>query len=207
MRHKYASPGIVLARTPLSEASALITLLTPEVGLIRARAQGVRKPGAKMASALQTFVECDATLLRGKEGWRLAGALQVHDWYAKLEHTPARLRAGRIASLMLRLVHGESFDQASNEIFYTIFREFLSALAGTESTDASIVLDDVLDEAEQDAAECLAALRILHALGVDAGEVPGTVTGNYAPEILEAVAENRADFILRINRGIAASGL
>jgi recombinational DNA repair protein (RecF pathway) len=197
MRHKYASPAIVLSRTPLSEASALITLLTSEVGLVRARAQGVRKPGAKMASALQTFVECDVTLLRGKEGWRLAGALHTNDWFAKLER-PARLRAGRIANLLLRLVHDETSDSASNEIFFNIFREFLSALSQTNGP---------LDETEQDAAECLAALRILHALGVDAGDVPGTVTGNYTSEILEQVADNRADLILRINRGIAASGL
>jgi DNA repair protein RecO len=197
MRHKYASPAIVLSRTPLSEASALITLLTPEVGLVRARAQGVRKPGAKMASALQTFVECDVTLLRGKDGWRLAGALQTNNWFAKLER-PARMRAGRIANLLLRLVHGDSSDRESNDQLFTLFREFLSALAETDAT---------LGETEQDAAECLAALRLLHVLGVDAGEIPGTVTGGYTPEFLETVAENRADLILRINRGISASGL
>jgi recombinational DNA repair protein (RecF pathway) len=64
MRHKYSTTAIVLSRTPLAEASALVTLLTADVGLIRARAQGVRKPGAKMASALQTLIESDVMLLR-----------------------------------------------------------------------------------------------------------------------------------------------
>jgi DNA repair protein RecO len=196
MRHKYATPAIVLSRTPLSEASSLVTLLTSDVGLVRARAQGVRKPGAKMAGALQTLVECDVMLLRGKEGWRLAGALHTTDWFRKLSR-PARLRAGRIASLLLRLVHGETSDASTT--FYTIFIQYLDVL--------SELSDSETDEVLADAAECLVALRILRALGVDAGMIPGELVGGYTPDIFESVIENRADFIARINRGIAASGL
>ena len=105
------------------------------------------------------------------------------------------MRAGRIASLLLRLVHGEVSD--ANSVLYTIFLQLLTTLAEL----------DELDEPAADAAECLAALRILHALGVDAGEVPGGLSGDFDSEVLEAVTINRADYILRINRGIAASGL
>ena len=193
MRHKYATSAIVLARSPLSEASSLVTLLTSEVGLVRARAQGLRKPGAKMASALQTLIESDVLLLRGKEGWRLAGALRTHDWFRELS-VPARLRAGRIANLLLRLVSGESADP----ILYDIFIQFLGALS-EESGDES--------EAAQDAMECLVALRILHAHGVDAGVVPGGLSGEYEPDLLRSISQNREEFIVRINRGITASGL
>ena len=196
MRHKYATPAIVLSRTPLSEASSLITLLTSDVGLVRARAQGVRKPGAKMAGALQTLVECDVMLLRGKEGWRLAGALHTTDWFGKLSR-PARLRAGRIASLLLRLVHGETADASAT--FYTIFIQYLDILSELSDSES--------DEVLADAAECLVALRILRALGVDAGMIPGELVGGYATDVLESVIANRAEFIARINRGIAASGL
>jgi recombinational DNA repair protein (RecF pathway) len=204
MRHKYATPAIVLSRTPLAEASALITLLTSEVGLVRARAQGVRKPGAKMAGALQTLVECDVLLLRGNQGWRLAGALHTTDWFSKLQESPARKRAGRIAHLMLRLVHEESSE--SSAVLYSIFLEFVSALsriselccAGASEAD---------HESFADAAECLAALRILHALGVDAGTIPGESHSDFASETLKEVIQNRPDILLRINRGIAASGL
>ncbi len=205
MRHKYATTAIVLARTPLSEGSMLVTLLTAEVGLIRARAQGLRKPGAKMAAALQTFRECDVMLLRGKEGWRLAGAIPVNDWFSQL--TPsARIRAGRISTLLLRLISGETADTTT----YNIFLQLLTTLSQKEikeSTEGSTSEEvDVLAETE-DAIECLAALRMLHALGVDAGEVPGDLMGGYEPALLDRVTDNRADFVLRINRGIAASGL
>jgi len=189
MRPRYSAEAIVLARSPLAEASALLYVLTHEFGLVRVRAQGVRKPGAKLAAAVQTFTESDMILVRGKDGWRLSGAVLAHDWFATLP-AGARSRAGRIARLLLRLVHGETSDTAS---FY-IFRGLLEALP-------------MLSEPEADAAETLAALRILRALGLDAGEMPGTTDTDYTKETLATVVAERRVFVMRVNRGIEASGL
>lgn len=177
MRPNYVTPAIVLSRTSIGEASALVTLLTSDFGLLRARAQGVRKSGAKLSHALRTLSELDASLLYGKEGWRLSGASLVEDHFTELPPA-ARLRAGRISLLLLRLVHGETKEPE-------LFRAFRSLL---------IALKDE-DEEKQDAAECLAALRIVNALGLDAGEVPSSIEGN------------RKEVIARINQGIVASGL
>src|SRR6185437_8331917 len=187
MRHKYSTETIVLSRAPVAEESALLTLLTREMGLVRARAQGIRKPGAKLASALATFAEADAILVAGKEGWRVSGALLRENWFRALPRM-ARLRAGRVASLILRLVHGETPDPA----LFDTFKAFLSALAE-------------FPESLHDAAECLAALRVLSALGLDAGELPDD--GLFTKESLALVSENRSAYISRVNRGIAASGL
>ena len=92
-------------------------------------------------------------------------------------------------------MHGELSD--AGPVLYTIFVQFLATLAELDESD----------EVLADAAECLAALRILHALGVDAGGVPGGLDGDFCTETLDAVTSDRADLILRINRGIAASGL
>jgi hypothetical protein len=92
-----------------------------------------------------------------------------------------------VASLLLRLVHGESADGP----LYGIVRDFLGALPG-------------LSEEAQDAAEILAALEILHALGLDAGERP---PAGFSPAALAYVAAARPALIARVNRGIAASGL
>jgi recombinational DNA repair protein (RecF pathway) len=191
MRHKYSTTGFVLSRSPLGEASASICLLTPDLGIVYARAQSVRKPGAKLAPALQTFTEADVILVRGKEGWRLSGAVLADDWFSRLG-APARTRAGRITSLLQRLVHGDARETP----FYTLITDFLAALALS-------IQDDVF----ADAAEILVALRILHALGVDAGALPGGENGGYSEEILKEILDARADYILRINRGITASGL
>ena len=186
MRPKYATRGIVLARHPMGEASASVAFLTAEFGLIRTRVQGIRKPGAKLAPALQTFAECDAILVRGKDGWRLSGAILVENWFRTLTSS-ARERAGRVASLVQRLVHGESADHA----VFLAFSEFLAALP-------------TLSEEAQDAAEVLAALRIVRALGLDAGTVPGET---YDEATLRLLTEDRRGAVLRINNGLRASGL
>jgi DNA repair protein RecO len=186
MRHKYATTGMVLARAPYSEAGLVVTLLTPELGLIRARASGARRSGAKLAHALQTLNESDLMLVRGKEGWRLTGAVLVHDRFAALSPTN-RTRIARVSSLLLRLVHGETADPNLHRLF-TEFAEALPNLTGEE----------------EDAAESIVALRLLEALGVDAGALP---PAGYGPEALAYARENRSELIARINRGITASGL
>lgn len=188
MRPRYGTPGIVLARSSLAEASALVSILTPEFGLVRARAQGVRKPGAKLAPALQTLAESDLIFVRGKDGWRLPGANLGKNWAAELP-PEARRRAGRIALLALRLLHGESQDPSP----YLIFKGFLEALPRLPEEDA-------------DAAETLAALRLLRALGFDAGDMPGQDDEYDETALAEAKAKRR-ELIARVNRGIAASGL
>ncbi|KND46832.1 MAG: DNA repair protein RecO [Parcubacteria bacterium C7867-004] len=183
MRHKYVTRALVLKRTSLKESASLITLLTDDLGLIRARAEGLRKPGAKLASALQTLSETEVTLVRGKEGWRLSGALLTEDHFRNLDQQ-GRLRAGRVASLLLRLVH----EEAGDSVLYDTYLDFLRALP--EATEDA-----------QDALECLAALTILRSLGLDAGPLPSI-------EINEPLSPiTRRDIVMRINRGITASGL
>jgi DNA repair protein RecO len=189
MRHKYTTTAFVLSRTPIGEASAFITLLTSDLGIIRTRVQGIRKPGAKLAPSLQTLSETDVTLVRGKEGWRLSGAVLVRPWFSTLERNP-RERVGRTAGLLLRLVHGESIDPS----LFSIFSSFIASFENGS-------------EEEWDAAECLAVLRFLQILGLDAGVIPEGLLGGFGKESLNEIADDRQTYILRINRGIAASGL
>ncbi len=189
MRHKYATTGIVLARFPVAEASESIVLLTEELGIVRARAQSVRKQESKLASSLQTFAQSDVVLVRGKEGWRLTGAVLDTNWFQVFTRS-ARLRAGRVTGLMLRLMPGDIIDST----FYYIVHDLFTTL---------------LDEPKElhDAAECLAALRILRALGLDAGDLPQYNEERLRSSTLRTVESSRSMFIARINHGIAASGL
>ncbi|MDB5244646.1 MAG: repair protein RecO, repair protein RecO [Parcubacteria group bacterium] len=189
MRHKYETRGIVLARTHTGEATTIVTLITPELGLLRARAQSLRASGAKLAHALTTLAESSLVLVRGRDGWRVAGAMLEENWFVRLEEASAKQTAGRVSSLLLRLVAGEATDA---ELF-PIIAAFLEALVA-------------LPEAEHDAVEVITALRILRALGLDAGEIPGDAT-DFAPATLQAVAQSRTAYITRINHGITASGL
>jgi recombinational DNA repair protein (RecF pathway) len=189
MRHKYETRGIVLSRTPAGEANAFITLLTADMGVVRARAQGVRRSGAKLSSALATFAENELVLVRGREQWRIAGAVLKENWFFKMHKKMPRERAARISHLLLRLVVGETRD----EKLFPIIKNFFEALVE-------------LPENFQEAAEILAALRILAALGFDTGEISSDASP-FAPGILADIMKNRTSYIARINRGIEASGL
>lgn len=189
MRHKYETRGIILSRTPSGEANAFVTLLTPTLGLVRARAQSVRRSGAKLSAALVTFAESDLMLVRGKEGWRIVGAVLSENWFMKMERTNSRRRAARVSGLLVRLVAGEANDP---ELF-PIIRGFLEALV-------------TLPEDTHEAIEMLAALRALAVLGLDVGEIPGEAAA-FTPTLLAAVEVDRTSYVARINRGITASGL
>jgi DNA repair protein RecO (recombination protein O) len=189
MRHRYDTRGIVLARSPLGEANALVTLLTPELGLVRARAQSLRSPGAKLAPALTTLTESAAILIRGKEGWRLAGAVSQVQWFTRLPNVAARERAGRVSGLLLRLVAGEAQDSD----LFLIMRGYLEALA-------------TLPHELHDAAEVLAVLRTLAVLGLDTGDIPGG-HAEFTSELLMPIGCDKTAYVARINTGIAASGL
>ena len=150
MRYKYETHGIVLARMPFGETSALVTLLTMDVGLVRTRVQGVRRSGAKLAAAFATFAESEFMLVRGREHWRVAGAVLKENWFRRMCNASSRMRAARVSDLLLRLVAGEAQDSK----LFPIMRAFFKALA-------------TLPEGLLEAAEVLAVLRVLAALGLD----------------------------------------
>ena len=189
MRHKYETRGIVLSRSPLGEANAFVTLLTSDLGLVRARAQGLRRSGAKLAAALATFTESEIVLVHGREGWRVAGAVLEENWFTRLQNAQSHTRAARVCHLLLRLVAGETHDPG----LFPVVKDFFDALS-------------TLPKDAHEAAEVLAALRMLALLGLDAGRIPGGTLA-FAPESLAAVAKDRTMYIARVNRGITASGL
>ncbi|KKW43174.1 MAG: repair protein RecO protein [Parcubacteria group bacterium GW2011_GWB1_57_6] len=189
MRHKYETRGIVLSRSPLGEANTFVTLLTPDLGLVRARAQGLRRPGAKLAAALATFAESEIVLLRGKEHWRIAGAVLEENWFSRIQGAGPRVKAARACGLLLRLVAGEVQEPA----LFSIMKGFFEALA-------------TLPEDVHDALEVLVVLYILAALGFDAERVVNGAAV-FTPELVAEVMKHRSRYIRRINHGITASGL
>ena len=186
MRHKYTTEALVLARYPHREAGMVATLLTREFGLIHARAEGVRRSGAKLAHALQTLCMSEVYLVKGKDGWRLTGAHLREDCFSDLPRN-ARIRASRVSGLVQRLLGKDISDTVAFDHFFA----FTVALR-------------TLPESHLDSAEALVAIRLLHVLGIDAGELP---PDGYDISALTYATDSRKDLIERINRGITASGL
>lgn len=162
------------------------TLLTRDFGLLLARAEGVRRSGAKLSHALQTLSQSELILVKGKEGWRVTGALLKDDCFGTLSRD-ARLRASRVSGLLQRLFGKEIPDPR----VYTDFLAFMEALREA-------------DEDTQDALETLMAIRLLSHLGVEASS---SVPSGFGESSLAFAKENRKELIGRINRSISISGL
>ncbi len=173
----------------MGEANALLVLAAKGLGLVRARAQGVRKAGAKLAPALTTLSESDVSLVKGKEGWRIAGAVLREPWFSRLKERDARLRIARVHGLLLRLAPA---DTAEHD-FYELMQCFYEVL-------------ETVPTARYEAAELMMVLQLLSRLGLAQGAVPD-LEDAFSEETLCAVDAARVTYIHRINQGIAASGL
>ncbi len=192
MRHKHETRALLLARSHIGEANTLLTLLTSDIGLVYVRAQGLRKSGAKLAGALTTFSESEVVLVRGKESWRLAGAIFKEGWFERLRRSGSLRRASRVTRLLLRLVAGESRDTK----LFQLMKDFFNALA-------------TLPKDTHEAVEILAVLKMLEILGL-AVEVKNISIGeevSFTQTNLDEICEMREQYIARINTGISASGL
>lgn len=151
MHHIYQTEGFVLRTLPAAEESKSIRLMTRDLGLVRARAQGVRRNASKLRFALQEFSYCKISLVRGKEVWRIVNAVPLENAYFALRGQPDALAAvARILSLLGRLVSGE---EEHAELF-DIVRSSVESFANETFEAQEILL-----------AESITVLRILAALG------------------------------------------
>lgn len=76
----YTTQGIILKKTGFGEADALYTIYTKDYGKIRARAQGVKKEGAKLKGHLETLNLARIGFILGKNGERLTHAELQNAW-------------------------------------------------------------------------------------------------------------------------------
>src|SRR3989344_2032809 len=106
MYQKYHTEALVLGSREHGEADKVFALYTKDFGLVRARVSAVRSEKSRMRYALQSYSRAYVALIRGKRGWRVGGASVVRSAGGESVATFAR-----IASLVLRLVHGEGENQ------------------------------------------------------------------------------------------------
>lgn len=149
--HIYQTPGFVLGSSPFGEASRSFRILTKDLGLIKASAQGVRFLKSKLRYAILDFSYCDFSLVRGKDSWRVTGALKHANLYDAFRDRPeARLLFVRVFSLFDRLLSGEE----KNEKLFEYLAEAVS-FARTKELSAELARNF----------EYILVLRILSTLG------------------------------------------
>ncbi len=110
--HTYTTSAHILRASQLSEHDALFLCMTEEFGLVRVRATGARKEDSKLRYSLQVGAYVALSLVQGKAGWRVTGAVLMEEPVFKTITLYARL-----AKLAERLVHGAERNDALFQIF------------------------------------------------------------------------------------------
>lgn len=177
----YNTQAFVLRHTEKGEADRDFFLYTERFGLIRAGAQGVRKISAKLKGHLELFSETEITLVEGRGGYRLIGALLIdphRNIVSSLEKQRLAASAVTILSTIafegqdtaiwkllsdfFKLLNTETYvpDLECDRVFIWFLVNLLSVLGYALSRDADLISDSDL----QRYAKCQEGLPIQKAL-------------------------------------------
>lgn len=147
MHHIYHTDAFVLKHIPVGEDSKILVLYTKELGLVYAKAQGIRKESSKLRYITQDGMHVSVDLVRGKEIWRLTTASLPHEAHI-VRGIQKQQIFSRISALLVRLCTGE---EANEELYTTIVRSM------------TLVQSAKIEELKQ--VELLSVARILVTLG------------------------------------------
>lgn len=190
MYQKYHTEALVLGNRESGEADRVYALLTKDFGLVHARASAVRKETSRMRYALQNYSRANISLVRGKRGWRVAGASALKTAVGERENIMA---FGRIAELAVRLLAGEE----ENQYLFAALADAHDALM-QEICPARATIEIV----------CVA--RVLYALGYISAEAHATALFThtaYADEFLREAETMRDQLLTSINKAITETHL
>ena len=121
MNRKYKATGIVLKGTSFKENDRLVTVLTPEYGLIRALAPGAKKHKSQLRGRTQLFVVNELLLLQGRSLDKIIQADTLYT-YPGLSRDLGKLAAAQyLAELSLAL----AIDEQPQPELYELLNEHL----------------------------------------------------------------------------------
>ncbi len=122
----YKTEAVVLKQTPLGEADRILTLLTPDLGKVRAVAKGVRRTKSRLAGHLELLSHTSVSLSMGRNLDTLNEAQGLNRFRAIRDDLQRGTKGLSIAELM---------DAFSTEgaASHSLFHRILSTLSWLES--------------------------------------------------------------------------
>ena len=102
----YRTEGFIVASRPTGEGSRVLDLVTERLGRLPVLAQGSRELRSKLRYQLSDLSFINATLVRGREIWRLVGVEPIIglDSARLLAASSCRVLLARLALLLRRLL-------------------------------------------------------------------------------------------------------
>jgi len=189
MHHIHHTDAFVLKSHSAGEDSKTLVLYTRELGLIYARAQGLRKISSRLRYILQDYSRANIDLVRGKEIWRVTTAAPITSHSSLRRKEESEKIIARLSSLVVRLVNGE---EANLEVFAAIERTY------------GMLDENDLSKEQYRSIELLGVTKVLIALGY----LPRTLL-EQDEGIPEAFADSAYQhrLIRDINQALSASQL
>lgn len=121
MSRTYPATGIIIKGMPLGEADRLVTILTPDFGLLRAIAPGARKQQSQLRGRSELFVVNELMLSKGRSLDRITQAETITS-YAGLSKDLGKLSASQY---LAELVLGLGLSDHPQQELYHLFIEHL----------------------------------------------------------------------------------
>ena len=103
----YITDALVCGSMVHNTSDRSYLLFAREAGMVWALAKSVREERSKQRYALQEFSHIRATLIRGKNTWRVAGVEPHDNFYFKAANRDARNFIRSVVLLLRRVMHGE----------------------------------------------------------------------------------------------------
>ena len=188
MYHIHHTEGIILSSKNYGEAGKYYSLLTRDLGLINASAQGVRKISSKLRFVLQDFSYIKVDLVHGKDFWRLTSASKTCKLDELSKNTISFEIFANVARLLKRMLPGELPNAY-------LFNDLLDGLVFLEKSK-------IQSEAEN--IEVIIVLRILNNLGyIGNNEMLKNITKSpYEDDLIFEANRSRTKILLEINKAI-----
>jgi len=191
----HTTEAIIIETAEHREADRILTLLTRDLGLIQAVALGCRNNCSKLRSTLLDLAFIQATLVRGKNGWRLTTASLERHLYFDLIPVQEKIKvAGRFFSLLKRLIRGEHPEP----VLFDNVSEGLRFLAKTDFSAEDLI-----------SFESILVIRLLRVLGyiADAPALSPFYQEGFSKELLADLRPVRREAFKAINLGLQESHL
>lgn len=89
MNNNLRTKAIILRRTNYGEADRILTVLTPNDGVLSVMARGVRREKSRLAGGIELFAVCDVNLVKSANKvstmWTLTGARVEQNFYSIID--------------------------------------------------------------------------------------------------------------------------
>lgn len=197
MYHIYVTEGLVLNKRAVGEANLVLQVFTREHGLLRIAVKSARLLRSKQRYGLEVATAARFSFVRGRYELKLTGVERANPMMMH-SCTQARLVFGRVAKLLLRLVHGPE----------PMIPLFITMMTGMQLL-YKIALENPTDHHMVCAVENVLVLRILAHLGYVSPHIAYIhfIEEEFDSQMVALAKDKHTSLVRIINDSIAQSGL